>query len=130
MGSDDVGLRTVVHASALPEARAQLEARLRDVRAAEEAVARAVDERTTDVDAGRGASPKRKSRKAPWAASFFGANPSYELVLLDRLPPGEQAQIRLADPARDLYGAFCPRAGSGWNGAPPPATRPCCFSHC
>ena len=43
MGTDDVTLRTVVHASALPELREQLEARLRDVRAAEEAVARAVE---------------------------------------------------------------------------------------
>ena len=42
MGTDDVTLRTVVHASALPEPREELEARLRDVRAAEEAVARAV----------------------------------------------------------------------------------------
>ena len=67
---------------------------------------------------GRGARPERKFANG-LGGLVFRANPSYELVLLDRLSPAEQAQIRLVDPARDLYGAFRPQAGSGleWRAA-------------
>lgn len=43
----------------------------------------------------------------------FRANPAYELVLFDRLPPEAQQQLSGLDRDPDLYGVLRPREGSG-----------------
>jgi hypothetical protein len=49
------------------------------------------------------------------AARTFRANPDYELILLDRLEPGERAALALGDleSRKDTYGVLRPRHGSG-----------------
>lgn len=46
------------------------------------------------------------------ADAMFRANPDYEVVVLDRLEPAEQARLRASDDSEDLYGALIPRHGS------------------
>lgn len=43
---------------------------------------------------------------------IYRANREYSAVLLDRLPPDEQAALRSGHPDGDVYGALVPRAGS------------------
>jgi hypothetical protein len=43
----------------------------------------------------------------------FRANPDYELVLFDRLPPEQQVLLANLQKDSDLYGILCPRQASG-----------------
>jgi hypothetical protein len=45
----------------------------------------------------------------------FRANPAYELVLFDRLPPDQQDALRDLTRDPDLYGVLIPREGGGRN---------------
>ena len=45
----------------------------------------------------------------------FRANPQYEIVLFDRLPPEQQDALRDLTKDPDFYGVLMPRAGAGGN---------------
>jgi hypothetical protein len=47
-----------------------------------------------------------------WRGRTFRANPGYELVLLDRLPPEERRELGSLADSPDLYGVLRPRPGS------------------